>query len=772
MAEVPYNHRPDTDDPEDATHTPDAGQMSDETLMSVIREYDQESYGYDSGQLAAARAYAIERYLAEPYGDEQDGRSGVVDTGLRDTIEWLLPQVLRVFLSGDEVVKFNPTSAEDEQGADQETKYVNHVILEKNDSFNFFSTWFRDALMTKVGYAKAYWKEASDILKETYEGQCDDVLMFLQQDPEIQIVSIKSYPDPYHQQPPQMMQQMMPGPQGMQPQQPPPPPMLHDVVVRRVKQRSHVAIDNVPAEEIRIHRSLRTIGLSDCQFIRHRAKRTISQLRQDGYDIPDDLPMSAMDDAGTNMDQITISRDRFEDDDDLREDMNTVDPAARRVWFSESYLRVDYDGDGIAELRKVCHINAKIISNEETDQIPFAAVTPIIFPHRHIGIGYDELCDQNSLIATAVKRGYLDNLYLQNNGRYGIDVTKVNVDDMLQSRPGGLVRTEGAPGESIFPFTHPAAGDAALAGLEAVQRWQVMATGVSPDQSNMTADALHGATATGIAQGVSAGQMRVEAVTRSFASGVKDLFAIVHALTLKNQTCEDRAKIGGQWVAVDPREWVKRTSLSIVVGLGTGTREYRAQLLMQQGQMQQAGMQIGICKPENLYNTGRQYSQALGFPNPDEFWSDPAKNPPPPPPPPPYQIQVAQIKAQSDQTIAQGKGMADQQNMQTQAAVDHAKSVAQQQTEQAQMQADMMVARMQAQMKAATDENRNQLEAQRSLMETKYNMQLEAFKQQAQQQTAIIVAHINAASKIAAAEASGVKQAQDQALAREQAGER
>jgi hypothetical protein len=253
--------------------------------------------------------------------------------------------------------------------------------------------------------------------------------------------------------------------------------------------------------------------------------------------------------------------------------MNTVDPAARRVWFSESYLRVDYDGDGIAELRKVCHISNSIISNEETDIIPFAAVTPIIFPHRHIGIGYDELCDEPSKVATAVERGYLDNLYLQNNGRYGIDVTRVNVDDMLQSRPGGLVRIEGNPSDAIFPFNHPAAGQAALEGLQWVQQWRMQATGVQPDQSNMSPDVLKGSTATGVAQQVSAGQSRVEAVTRSFASGMKDLFAIVHALTLKNMTSDDRAKIGGQWVAVDPREWSKRTSMSIIVGLGTGTRE-------------------------------------------------------------------------------------------------------------------------------------------------------------------------------------------------------
>jgi len=39
---------------------------------------------------------------------------------------------------------------QDEAAAKQESEYVNFVMLQRNDAFNVFSTWFRDALMSKV----------------------------------------------------------------------------------------------------------------------------------------------------------------------------------------------------------------------------------------------------------------------------------------------------------------------------------------------------------------------------------------------------------------------------------------------------------------------------------------------------------------------------------------------------------------------------------------------------------------------------------------------
>lgn len=651
--------------------TTDASEMDDESLLAVIEQLESESYGFASGDLANQRAYAIERYLAEPYGNEVEGRSAVVDTGFRDTIETAIPQILRVFLAGDEVVQFNPRGPEDEQAAKQETEYVNHIILEKNDAFNVFSTWFRDALMSKVGYVKARWETKSDVLQEAYANLTDDALSVLTADPMVQVIAKQSKPDPY------APAQPMPAPQAMSqgqgPMSPPPPPMLHDVLVRRVHQCGQVKIENVPPEEIRVHRSVRTIGLQDALFVQHSTRQTISELRQMGFDVDEFTANSTG--ADPENDEIQFARDRFGDETSWGDDSNSQDPTTRQVWVRESYLRTDYDGDGIAELRKVIHVGRVILkradtgelANEPADMIPFAAVTPIVFPHKHVGIGFDDLCDMPSQVATAIQRQFLDNLYLQNNGRYGVDVNKVNVDDMLVSRPGGLVRTDGNPADGIFPFTHPALGDAALRGLEWATNWLQTATGVTKDAAAISPDILNNSTASGVAQMISAQQSRIEAVTRSFATGVKELCGIVHAIVLKNATGEERAKIRGQWVTVDPREWVKRDSMSVTVGLGSGTKETRVAALMQLGQAQEKGLQIGICTPANLYHTGTLLTSEMGYKNPDAFWTDPAKNPPQPPQPP-EAVQVAQIKAQTEQAKQQQDVQTRQQEIAANAA--------------------------------------------------------------------------------------------------------
>lgn len=711
--------------------------MDDTRLMGVIREFEQESYGFVSGQLASARAYAVERYLALPYGNEVEGRSSVVDTGLRDTIEWLLPPILRVFLSGQRVVEFEPTGPEDEAAARQETEYVNYVMLEKNDAFNVFSTWFRDALMAKVGYVKASWRVRRDVLQERYKGLTDDQLMILQADPAVELMGApQSYPDPFFVMPPMPAAPAMQG--GMQPPQ---RPMLHDVAVRRVKAHGFVVTENVPPEEIYVHRSTRTTSVADSQFVQHRALRTLSQLRQDGYDVPDDVPESG-DEAGEISDQIVISRDRFADDLDIREGYSTgnvVDPAARRVWFRESYLRVDYDGDGIAELRKVCHVGQHILANDELDLIPFAAITPIVFPHRHVGVGYDDLCDVPSKVKTAVLRGYLDNLYLANNGRYAVDVNAVNVDDMLVSRPGGVVRTQGAPGNAILPLQHVAAGADALQGLEFASSWMSNSTGVTPDQSDMSADVLKGNTATGISAAVSAGQSRVESVTRSFASGVKDLFGIVHALTLKNATSDEKIKLNGQWVTIDPREWVKRTAMTITVGIGTGTKETRIAQYQMLAQMQAQGLQIGICQPQNLYETGKRIVEEMGHRNVDAFLTDPSRSPPQPPQPPP-EVQAEQIRAQSAKELKQMDLEADAQKFQAEtqqkAASEQMEAQSNAASDAARAQADVAV----AQHKASVE---SQLEVQR--------VGVDDAKHAREQETAVRIAEINAASRVEAA---------------------
>lgn len=597
--------------------------MNDADLLAKLKALESESIGFGNGTLQTIRARALSRYLCEPQGDEIDGRSQVVSTDLRDTVEWVVPQWLRVCMAGDKIVEFQPIGPDDEQQAQVETEFVNHVILERNDALTVMATWARDALISKNGYVKAYWLEKSDIRVESYKGQTDDALALLMQDPEVEVVEQTDY----------------------QAQFGPMPVMLHDVRLRRTYPCGHVKIENVPPEELAVHISCRNMDLQDAVYVRHKTQKTLSEIRQMGFEVDDDIA----DDAESE-DEISDIRDRFDDDDDSA--------SVKRVWLTEEWFRLDFDGDGIAELRRVVRIGRMILANEDCDLIPVACITPIVFPHRHVGLGFDDLLEQQHAVKTALMRQALDNLYLTNNSRMAANVDDVNIDDLLTSRPGGIVRVRGNPGDKLMPLVTPPTFTSALEGVQWVDTWKENSTGVSAYYQGMNADALN-KTATGINQIMTASQQRIEAVIRTFANGFRDLAYIVHALTLKNSTAAERVKLNQQWHTIDPREWVKRTNLRVTVGLGTGSRDVRVQQLGMVWQMQMAALPAGIAKPHNLYETGKRLVNELGYRNADAFWSDPTKMPPQPPQPSPEQI-----KAQTAMQLKQMELQADAQRFQ------------------------------------------------------------------------------------------------------------
>lgn len=617
-----------------------AQEMSDDQFVALIEELSGQCYGASvNGQLQVDRAAAISRYNTELWGDEVDGRSKLVSSVVRDTVEEAIPQLLRIFLGGDEVVQFDPVGPEDENQSKQETQYINHVITQKNPAFQIFSTWFRDALLCKNGYVMARWEERDDIRVEQYRGLPDDAYALLTSDPSVQVIMESAYPDP----------------SGMFPQ-------VHDVNIRRAVKKGQVRVDNVPPEEIRVHVTTRGVNLNDgdCIYAEHRRLLTLSEIRQMGYDIPDDW-------AGSDYDQLNneevIARNRFSEQPWVDE-MESSDPSTRRAMFRHAYIRADRDGDGIAELRKVCLVNAKIVHEEEAELIPIACITPVIQPHRHIGYGYYDFLREIESAATAMLRAFFDNVYLANNGRYGVNVNQVNIDDMLVSKPGGLVRVDGMPGEAIFPLNHSSNGDTALNALQFLENWKKQSTGVMSDAQSLSSDVLSKAPMGSIAQVISVWQARVEGVARAFSeTGVKELFRIVHALILQNATAPERAKINGEWVAVDPREWVKRENLTVSVGLGTGSKESKVQFLQQLGMAQAQAIPLGIATPKNVYESAMELVKEMGYKDGSRFWTDPTKNPPQPQQPPP-EVQAAQAQSQAliqkAQIDAQSKIQAEQ----------------------------------------------------------------------------------------------------------------
>ena len=613
----------------------------EEKLLAAIGEYESSATGNEADPMSVDRAAAIQYYLGQPFGNEVEGRSQVVSKDTFDTIEWIKPALLRVFAGGDQIAEFSPEAEDDIEGAQQESDYIDFIIQRKNRWFSIANEWFTDALMTRNAYCLAYWESESEAKLERYQGLTDDQLTLIGLDQSVQIVAHEAYPAPM---PIPHQQAMGAISQGVL--QAFPQVMLHNIEVRRTKNYGCVRMTVLPPERCLVDGETKSVSVRDSNFFEYWEYKTISSLRADGFDIPDDIS----DEGGTQyglVDQVRDSPNRTA----VIQRQKTTDPAMRLVRAQMIWMKFDYDGDGIAEHRYVMKVGSNILLNQEVTCTPIATIVPYPMPHRHIGLSVSDVVADIQVIKSAMQRQVIDNAFLSNNQQVAVDKNRVNLDDMTTSRPGNIIRVDGPPAEGIMPFATP---PTAMHGIEVLNYFDGIReerAGVSKPFAGADLDAIQAQPGT-IAQLTSAASQKMEQIARIFAEGVRELFEIVHELTLTHATVEDKVQLRGKWVTIDPRTWKKRNDMHLLVGIGVGNRQQHAAAVAALLGVQEKAMGVGLSSREKIYNALGEYTKALGFASAKQFFDepDPAK---PFQPQPPYQIIVAQIKAQADTLIEQ-----------------------------------------------------------------------------------------------------------------------
>jgi len=345
-------------------------------------------------------------------------------------------------------------------------------------------------------------------------------------------------------------------------------------------------------------------------------------------------------------------QNRFEDV-ETGSDTDTSDMSMRDVLVVEAYIKADYDGDGIAELRRVVTIGegSEIVENEVFDHIPFACLSPILMPHRLIGRSLAEIVMDIQLIKSTVMRQLLDNIYLTNNSRIAAVEGQVNIDDLLNSRAGGVVRVRQA--NSLQPLQPQMIGQNAYSLLQYLDELKEQRTGLSKASMGLDADALQSTTATAVAAQVNAAQGKIEMIARVFAeTGVKQLFRLILTLCLHHGKKDQMIRLNNKFVPIDPTNWKHEYDITVNVGLGSGQTNEKLAFLNQMAQKQeQILLQMGAENPlvslEQYRNTLAELSGLAGFKDASRFFKNPADTPPQPQQPP--QPSEAQIKMQLEQ---------------------------------------------------------------------------------------------------------------------------
>ncbi|MCI4437103.1 MAG: hypothetical protein JHC33_09880 [Ignisphaera sp.] len=662
--------------------------LSDSEIVARIEAEESKSYGVNDSQLSFERSEAINFYLGLPFGNEVEGRSQVVSYDVQDTIESALPQLLKVFVAGDKVVTFDPKGPEDQDAADQETDYVNHVVMEKNAGFNIFYVWFKDALLSKNGYVKVYTETEDEMEEVEYSGLTDAQLQMLASDDKTEVLEHTAYPDPSVDIAMLQQQAMMNNQDPMSIMQ----PMLHDVKLKVTESKDSIKIKNVAPENIMVSVDTTGPSLNDARFVQHRELMAVADIAE-AFNLSESKVEGIMSDIRSVFEQESNARDIYSEEFDRAVDEDDA-------LVKDTYIKIN------GERWRYVVLGNEIIYKEKCEYVPFACITPMIMPHRHIGRSYSDLTQDIQMIKSTLLRGQLDNMYLANNGRYAIS-DRVNLDDMLTSRPGGIVRVSGEPGSAIMPLQHPPLPASTFSMVEYMDSMKEKRTGITAYNQGLDSNSLN-KTASGVAQIMSAAQQRIELVARTFAeTGDKDLFQLVHKLVRTTLTKPDIIRLRNRWVEVDPREWKARKDMSISVGLGAGNKDQQLMHLTTILQMQKEAIQIGITSPEKIYNALAKLTQNAGFKNPEEFWTNPANTP---------EQEGQQQKPTEAEIMVQGQLQIEQQKAQAQMMQEQERSKNDIIIEREKIIAQAELEKFKAQLKAETDLAIAQLKAQVGLL--------------------------------------------------------
>ncbi len=594
-----------------STDTP----MNDQSLLAYIASRKANGLNAEGGDLTLTRQQILNRYLGDPYGDERKGLSSVVTREVMEVVEWAMPSLMRIFAGDDLIVAFEATGAEDEAAAKQETEYVNHVFKKENDGFLVLHDFIKDALLSPTAYSKVWHEEAEEVTTERYEGLLEQDLMTLDQDPELTPVAQEEVIE---------MQVQFDPMTGIEIEQ---AVTTYNVEYKRVTVGGRCRVESVPPEELVIDEKLTGLDLGRADYVNHTTSTTKSDLLDMGFD------KSIVDGLQTPERQVLEETDAREQ----YTDQETQDTHDDLFDLEESYVLVDWDGTGHTERRRVLSVGNTILSNEPDDYMPFVAMSAIKIPHVHPGLSFAELVEDLQRIKTTLTRQMLNNLYRVNNPRPIVGLG-VNMQDLLNDAPNAPIRARDINDIRMEPTQ--AVISQVLPTLQHFDEVQNSRSGVSANTMGVDPSALAETTRGAYLGNLEQANQRLEMIARMFAeTGIKQIFLKLHENLLRHQRDVAEFKLAGQWVPIDPTEWKKRTNMSVVVGIGYGTKEQQLVALNTIDESQKALKMNGapIVSWQNIYNLQAKKAELANTGDPEKFFTDPAKmseeqlNPPPPP---------------------------------------------------------------------------------------------------------------------------------------------
>ena len=617
---------------------------NEEELQGVLKSEMDDAKDFID-QIDEDRADATDYYLGNSPTSQSSMQSEFVSTDVRDSVLFMLPSIMRTFFGTNKIVEFIPHGPEDIQLAKQQTDYINYVIQQKNPGFKVLYDAFKDALIRKTGFVKAYWDDSITASTHEYTGLSPEAYQAITLDPNVEVIEEKI----------EMQSMTMMNPEtGEEMTQE--TPASYDVKIRRIKPKDQVVIEAVPTEEVLISRHARDLNTSP--YVAHRMVKTVSDLVAMGYDKEQ---MEQFAGSGSEVDEESYDLEQARNPYADFTGVDRADSNSKSVLYVEHYVFYDLDGDGIDERIRVCTVGngLNIVNSTPWDDLPITLFCPDPEPHTSIGSCPADYLMPIQAAKSQIMRDTLDSLGHAIFPRMGIVEGQVNIDDVLNTDIGQPIRMR-APG-MVQPFSVPFVGKEAFPVLSYLDEAKENRTGVSKASAGLNAEALQSTTSAAVTATMSGAQGRVELICRHFADGMKDLFKLVNSLVIKHQEGQDMMRLNNEFIPVDPRYWDADKDMVINVGISKNSDEEKFQVLTALSQKQEQIMQtLGPNNPlvnlQQYANTLTKMIEMAGFKDATTFIN--TQVPPMPPQPqepakPSPEEMLAQAEAMKAQNLAQ-----------------------------------------------------------------------------------------------------------------------
>ena len=636
----------------------DYSPMDDDDILNALEVNIKSSVGYYDSELSRERQKVTDYYNATLPKPAHDGNSKYISQDVFSGVQSMTASLLETFAAGNKITRFAPQNVDDIALAKVATLYADHVLFRQNSGMEIFQTTIMDGLMARVGICKVFWDIRSETQEEEFSDVTEDELDLLLADDSLELLDSKT--DDIG---------------------------LLSGTIERTIDTSQVCISPISPEQFIIEPQARS--LDDVDFVAHRTRKSLSELRAMGYDEKKiaDIGSDSEDDFDTDPEVLS----RFESiGGTTKNDAEGYIDQVREVLVYEAYINLDIEGSGQTSLYKVCKAGSQILEVTKVDRKPFVTFCPLPIPHSFYGSNFADRLISTQNAKSVLTRSILDHAVVSTNPRFMVVKGGLTSPrELITNRVGGIVNVSRP--DAISPMPQAPLNPFIFQTINLLDEAQEDTSSVSSLSTGLNKDAISKQNSSAmVEQLVTMSQQRMKIIARLFATQfIKPLMHEIYRLVVENEDQQKIVDLAGEFVPIQPSTWGEKRDVIVEFTLGYAEqqRESQKHLALHQMMSQDPTIQplYGL---ENKYNMMKSVLEANGLINVDEYLTRPDQLPPPQPDPAQQmqmqmaqkqleiqdrQTQVAEFKAETDAEAKEFKMELDAQKAQSQFALqsDH-----------------------------------------------------------------------------------------------------